>query len=190
MSYNTSLQPVTLILWSVSRPHSVNIQWFVLKYHIWWQFNSLINWENMTNQSGLLPRARRGHVDRALAGQTHYLCRTSPHISQILNWFLIEELPRKSENCIQQLSLCRVFKMFSVIAPWQSFLPWSGLYIMDCHEIIIACLWTNQLVEAEGNYFLCVLLSAHRTLAPDNGPAGRNDGEKRGMEPKRRRKAL
>lgn len=71
------------------------------------------------------------------------------------------------------ISRFRVFKMFAVIAPWQSFLPWSGLYIMDCHEIIIACLWTNQLVEAEGNYFLCVLLSAHRTFASDNGPGGK-----------------
>lgn len=66
--------------------------------------------------------------------------------------------------------------MFSVIAPWQSFLPWSGLYIMDCHEIIIACLWTNQLVEAEGNYFLRVLLSAHRTFVSDNGHKGWGEG--------------
>lgn len=57
--------------------------------------------------------------------------------------------------------------------PWQSFLPWSGLYIMDRHEIIIACLWTNQLVDAEGNYFLRVLLSAHRTFASDNVPGGK-----------------
>lgn len=63
-----------------------------------------------------------------------------------------------------------MFKMLSVIEPWQSFLPWSGLYIMDCHEIIIACLRTNQMVEAEGNYFLHILLSAHRTFASDNGP--------------------
>lgn len=61
------------------------------------------------------------------------------------------------------VSRSAVFKMFSLMMPWQKtffFLPWSGLCIMDCHETIIACLWTNQLVEAEGNYSLCILLAA------------------------------
>lgn len=108
-------------------------------------------------------------VDRALPGRTYWLDRTFAPISQSLIDLLLRSCQANQKIAFScwGISCCRVFKMFSVIAPWQSYLPWSGLYIMDCHEIIIACLWTNQLVEAEGNYFLCVLLSAHRTLASD-----------------------
>lgn len=122
------------------------------------------------------------HVDGALPGQTHWLCRTFAHISQRLIDFLLRSCQANQKIAFSSwgISRCRVFKMFPVIAPWQSFLPWSGLYIMDCHEIIIACLWTNQLVEAEGNYFLCVLLSAHCTLASDNGPGKNTNGGKNG----------
>lgn len=112
------------------------------------------------------------HVDGALPGQTRWPYRTSAHFPQSLIDFLLRSCQADQKIAFSSRGI-RVFKMFSVIAPWQSFLPWSGLYIMDCHEIIIACLWTNQLVEAEGNYFPCVLLSAHRTFASDNGPGGK-----------------
>lgn len=118
-----------------------------------------------------------GHTDRAHPGQARWLYKTFAHISQGLIDFLLRSCQANQKIAFSGhgISRCGVFKIFSVIARWRSFLPRSGLYIMDCHEIIIACLWTNQLAEAEGNYFLCVCLATRRTLASDNGSDGKTE---------------
>lgn len=82
------------------------------------------------------------HVDGALPGRTLWPYRTFANFPRSLIDFLLRscQADQKIAFSSRGISRFRVFKMFSVIAPWQSFLPWSGLYIMDCHEIIIACL--------------------------------------------------
>lgn len=143
--------------------------------------NKQINWQNATDpithpQWPLCPQSWMCGRHVELFQGMHTGCTgLFAHISHSIIDFLLRSCQANQKIALSSWgsSRFRVFKMFSVIAPWQSFLPWSGLYIMDCHEIIIACLWTNQLVEAEGNYFLCVLLSAHRTFASDNGPGGK-----------------